>query len=226
MSSTRRAQAKVSMKADGVVYLLHFHERLGNERHSIQHYIGFTPDLEARLEKHREGRGARVTEVLKERGIGFDVVAVWPGNRQIENALKLHGATRICPTCTPSPRLPQVVQKAVEAEQRRKAREVRRDRKAQRAADAAAPVQVAPYERGAAMARQFMRQQLAVGRTADQIEATHAYITGPWREMTRHSDAQVEQYRGYSDVIAAALANLREVVPAETQAEAEAEAGA
>jgi hypothetical protein len=35
MTSTRRAQAKVSVKASGVYYLLHFHERLGTEKHSI-----------------------------------------------------------------------------------------------------------------------------------------------------------------------------------------------
>lgn len=226
MSSTRRARAKVSLRADGFVYLLHFHKRLGNERHSIQHYVGFTPDLEARLEKHREGHGARVTEVLKERGIGFDVVAAWPGNRQIENALKLHSATRMCPTCTPNPRVPQIVRKAAEAEQKRKARQARRDREALRTAEAAAAARVDPYERGAEMARQFMRQQTAAGRTADQIEATHGYITGPWAEMTRHSEAQIEQHRGYTDLVAAALVQQRQTEVASTRAEAEMEAGA
>ena len=117
MSNTRRAQTKVSLEADGVVYLLHFHERLGTERHYAQHYFGFTDDLDSRVEKHRAGQGARITEVLKERGIGFDVVAVWPGNRQIENALKLHSATRTCPKCTPNPRIPRIIRKAIEAEQ-------------------------------------------------------------------------------------------------------------
>jgi hypothetical protein len=109
MSSTRRARAKVSLIATGDLYLLHFCQRLGTGKHSIQHYLGFTPDLETRLDKHRRGQGARITQVLKERGIGWDVVAVWPGNRQVENALKLHSATRICPVCTPSPRIPLIV---------------------------------------------------------------------------------------------------------------------
>jgi hypothetical protein len=40
MSSTRRARAKVSLAATGDLYLLHFHQRLGTGKHSIQHYLG------------------------------------------------------------------------------------------------------------------------------------------------------------------------------------------
>src|SRR5260370_10973923 len=97
MPQLRRSYGKVSTNAAGLLYLLCFRERLGTDRHSIKHYLGFTWDLDARLEKHRAGQGARITEVLKERGIGWDVTAVWPGNRGIENQLKLHSATRICP---------------------------------------------------------------------------------------------------------------------------------
>src|SRR5581483_6621717 len=100
--------------------------------------------------------GARITEVLKERGIAFDVAAVWPGNRQIENALKLHSATRICPECTPSPRMPVILKKAIEAEERRRAREARKEarraREAQVRADAVAAKRADPYQRGSEMA--------------------------------------------------------------------------
>lgn len=211
MTNPRRARPRVSLKADGFVYLLHFHERLGNEKHSIQHYLGFTPDLEARVEKHRSGQGARVTEVLKERGIGFDVAAVWPGNRQIENALKLHSATRICPQCTPNPRVPLIVRKAIKAEERRQARAARLARQAQQHAEAAAgQCARSPYQRGADMAEQFMRDQVAAGRTAEQIAATHAYITGPWHERVHTSQAQAETFRGYAELVTAELARLRE----------------
>ena len=57
MTSTRRARAKVALTATGDLYLLHFHQRLGTGKHSIQHYLGFTPDLETRLDKHRRGQG-------------------------------------------------------------------------------------------------------------------------------------------------------------------------
>jgi hypothetical protein len=214
MTSTRRAQSKVSLTARGVLYLLHFHQRLGTAKHSIQHYLGFTTDLEARLEKHRQGDGARITEVLKERGIGFDVVAVWPGNRQIENALKLHSATRICPACTPNPRIPLIVSKAIQAEERRQARlaraEALRAREAQQYAETVAAARAkSPYQRGADMAERFVRDQVASGRTAEQIAATHAYVTGPLRERA-HTQAQAETFRGYSEKVTAALARLRE----------------
>jgi len=203
VSNTRRAQPKVSLTTTGVVYLLHFHQRLGTDRHYAQHYWGFTPDLEARVQKHRAGQGARITEVLKQRGIGFDVVAVWPGNRQIENALKLHSATRACPVCTPSPRIPRIIRKAVEAEERRQGRAARQE-------VTGPPRARSPYRRGAELAQMFVRAQVAAGRTADQIAGAHAYITGPWRERAQASEAQAETFRGYSDMVAAALARLRE----------------
>ena len=42
------------MAHNGIVYLLHF-ER--SYRHA-RHYIGFTQNLEQRLEEHRAGRGS------------------------------------------------------------------------------------------------------------------------------------------------------------------------
>jgi hypothetical protein len=202
------------VRASGVIYLLHFHQRLGTGRHSIRHYLGFTTDLEQRLDKHRQGRAARITEVLKERGIGFDVVAVWPGNRQIENALKLHSATRICPQCTPNPRVPLVVRQAIEAEERRQARAARqgaqRTRLARQRAEAVAAARArSPYQRGADMAERFIHDQVAAGRTPEQIAATHAYITSPVRGRAHTTQAQAETFRGYSEMVTAALARLR-----------------
>jgi hypothetical protein len=206
MSSTRRARAKVSLIATGDLYLLHFRQRLGTGKHSIQHYLGFTSDLDARLDKHRRGQGARITQVLKERGIGWDVVAVWPGNRQAENALKLHSATRICPVCTPSARIPRIVQQVIEAEEQRRARDAKRlARQVARAARARSP-----YQRGAELAELFLRDQAAAGRTARQIAATHAYLTGPGRQRGQATPAQAEVFRGYSEMVTTALAQLRE----------------
>lgn len=221
MSQTRRAKPRTSLQTGSLVYLLHFHERIGSDKHSIQHYTGSADDLERRIAQHRAGRGARVTQVLAERGIGFDVVAVWPGNREIENALKLHSATRICPTCTPSPRVPQVIQKAIEADKRRRARdarnEARRARAAQQRAEAVAAARANPYQRGAERAERFLRTQLEAGRTADQIEATHDYITGPFLERDQVTPAQAEEFRGYADRVAAGLAQLRTIQPGPAQ---------
>jgi hypothetical protein len=201
MPQLRRSYGKVSTNATGLLYLLCFRERLGTDKHSIKHYLGFTWDLDARLEKHRAGRGARITEVLKERGIGWDVAAVWPGNRGVENQLKLHSATRICPRCTPGAQTPRLVQAVIEAEARRRAREARKAarqiRDTQRHAAAIAKRAVmSPYERGADSAQRWKRQQAQAGRTAEQITATDAYITGPLRDSARANEAAKETSRG------------------------------
>lgn len=81
-------------------YLLHFASPIAPGRHTCQHYLGFTDDLEQRLADHRAGRGARLTEVAKERGIAFYVVNLWPGGRDVEAALKRkHNGRLLCPIC-------------------------------------------------------------------------------------------------------------------------------
>lgn len=82
------------------VYLLHFSEPLGNERHWARHYLGYAADLEARLAEHRRGGGARITEVAVERGIQLILVRSWPGGRTTERKLKSqHRHPRLCPLC-------------------------------------------------------------------------------------------------------------------------------
>ncbi len=83
----------------GDVYLLHFAAPI-SDQHTTQHYIGFALDLEARLDEHERGRGARLTQVARERGIVFQVAATWKGDRALERALKnLHNAPLLCPVC-------------------------------------------------------------------------------------------------------------------------------
>lgn len=88
----------------GVVYLLHFERPIMNARArytaAVQHYLGFTTDLTARLAEHRAGTGARLPAVFAERGIGFECVRTWVGGRQLEKHLKRQKhAWRHCPTC-------------------------------------------------------------------------------------------------------------------------------
>lgn len=79
-----------------VVYLLHFHEPYKHARH----YIGYSNHLSERLEQHRAGRGARLTEVVLDHGIGFDLVRTWRGGRRLERELKRrHCGPRLCPLC-------------------------------------------------------------------------------------------------------------------------------
>ncbi|MPZ24453.1 MAG: endonuclease [Dehalococcoidia bacterium] len=88
------------------LYLLHFDRDLGHARH----YLGYAGDIPARLTAHAAGAGARLTQVARERGIGWTLAATWPnGARTDERRLKRNGAsTRLCPLCPrrrrPSPR--------------------------------------------------------------------------------------------------------------------------
>ena len=83
----------------GYVYLLHF-ERPISEKHTAQHYIGWAYHLGSRMQQHLKGRGARFTQVAKERGIPFVIAATWPGDRIYERELKRKKhASRLCPIC-------------------------------------------------------------------------------------------------------------------------------
>jgi hypothetical protein len=88
------------------VYLIHFDEPIGdlsNPHGQAHHYLGYTEDLEERLARHRAGNGARLLEVLAERGISWRLARVWPdGDKALERRLKnCHGGGRFCPICDP-----------------------------------------------------------------------------------------------------------------------------
>lgn len=88
----------------GTLYLLHFDAPLGSEKHSASHYLGYTSHgLKARIQRHRDGNGARITQVLREKGIGFQVVRVWRHTtKSDERRLKNHHhRERLCPLCNP-----------------------------------------------------------------------------------------------------------------------------
>lgn len=81
----------------GTVYLLHFDEPYKHARH----YIGWSDNLDARIDAHRNGTGARLLEVIIGAGIGFCVARTWKRKtRAYERRLKKRGgAARICPLC-------------------------------------------------------------------------------------------------------------------------------
>lgn len=83
----------------GTVYLLHFDERY---KHA-GHYLGFADEkrsLHCRLHEHATGYGARLTQVVREAGIGWQLARTWRGDRKLERRLKnMGGAARICPIC-------------------------------------------------------------------------------------------------------------------------------
>jgi len=60
----------------GVVYLLHFSRPYCHAKH----YLGWTEDLQTRLEAHRTGTGARLTQVVVEQGITLELARTWDGD--------------------------------------------------------------------------------------------------------------------------------------------------
>jgi hypothetical protein len=83
----------------GYCYLLHLDQPL-NPTRPARHYLGYTKHLPSRMAAHLEGRGARFMQVARERGIGFVISRVWPGDRTFERKLKNRKeAPRLCPIC-------------------------------------------------------------------------------------------------------------------------------
>jgi hypothetical protein len=69
---------------------------------------------------------------------------------------------------------------------------------------------MSPYERGASLATQWTREQAGAGRTAEQVAATNAYVTGPLRERACRDAKTAETFQGWSTVVAVELERLRE----------------
>lgn len=84
-----------------MVYLLHFDSPIAPGKHTAQHYLGYADNLNARIEQHRAGTGARLCEVAKERGISFVIARTWEGGRLLERQLKNRkNAPKLCPLCS------------------------------------------------------------------------------------------------------------------------------
>lgn len=92
----------------GTIYLLHFNPRY---RHA-GHYLGWASDLDRRLEAHRTGAGARLTQVAVAAGCQLILARTWNGTRADEYSMKYsrvtnagkpvrrHSLTRLCPICS------------------------------------------------------------------------------------------------------------------------------
>lgn len=91
-----RPLALIAERSIPLVYLLHFNRPYKHARH----YLGSTNNLNARLERHRAGNGARLIEVITQAGIGFTLARTWEGGRTLERRLKnWHNSPKLCPIC-------------------------------------------------------------------------------------------------------------------------------
>lgn len=90
-------------RISATVYLIHFERAL----HHARHYVGYTAmeSVEARLARHRDGRGARLLAACNAAGIGYEIVRVWPfgdipSAKAQEKRLKRAGRNPDrCPVC-------------------------------------------------------------------------------------------------------------------------------
>jgi predicted GIY-YIG superfamily endonuclease len=79
------------------VYLLHFERPLKHARH----YLGKTTDRAARLADHLAGKGARILQVCRAKGIRWRCVRVWRrADRKLERRLKQLHRADLCPMCS------------------------------------------------------------------------------------------------------------------------------
>ncbi len=110
MAEIRRNLRRAARDARPGVYLLHFKEslpcRTGRRPSAAQHYLGSSDNIDRRVHEHASGSGARLTSVfVSERGIGFEVSAIWEcatikEARLLERRLKrLKNGRKLCPRC-------------------------------------------------------------------------------------------------------------------------------
>lgn len=86
------------------LYIIHLDEKLAH----TQHYAGSTNNLKQRLEAHTMGRGARYTQVVRERGIDWRLAGLYQCNhavmRRLERMLKDTARIfRFCEVCSERP---------------------------------------------------------------------------------------------------------------------------
>ena len=86
----------VLMAVEGIVYLLHYERPYHGP---MRHYVGFTDDLEQRLQRHREGKGGKTTRRAFDQGIGFTLARTWSGSLSLERQIKSRGPSNYCPLC-------------------------------------------------------------------------------------------------------------------------------
>lgn len=90
---------------EGQVYVLHFSRPIGTVRQQAGHYAGFASykrgGAAARVEEHREGRGARLTQVAVDNGVELQLAQVYDHcTRADERRLKNRGGLRrVCRIC-------------------------------------------------------------------------------------------------------------------------------
>lgn len=87
-------------------YLVHLHQPFGH----AQHYLGWSQDRPGRLRHHAAGTGSNLLRHVRQAGVTWSLVRVWPGaDRNAERRLHRWGsAARLCPVCRSATRRVQL----------------------------------------------------------------------------------------------------------------------
>jgi predicted GIY-YIG superfamily endonuclease len=176
--------------ARGTVYLIHFDIAYKHARH----YTGWTADLDARLDAHRHGYGARLMQVITAAGITWQLARTWPGGRDRERAIKdRHQAPQLCPLCSPRPH-PVTTGRAALITAARQPVPVLPQ-----------PAKTRPRDQGLRMAENFLNQR--AGWTADRLTASFEYVIGQFPGAP-HTPAMDEAFGVFAHTVTSRIALL------------------
>jgi predicted GIY-YIG superfamily endonuclease len=189
----------------GIAYLVHLTERLGH----AGHYSGFTEDLPARLAKHANGTGARLLQVAKERGIGWELARIWDGvTREQENRIKESSAAKKCPVCKGKPlSQAELTPRTTYGKQLI----TKGNTMTSTPLDPATEM-----DKGAATAERLIRAQMEAGFTPERIADIQAAIHHDYNPE-RANAVQAAFHEGYTTNAAALIRDYREMQDAEAE---------
>ena len=89
--SRNTSKRQMTYTPEETVYVLKFSEPLGNTANPhgyAKHYTGYSPNVHSRIEAHRHGCGASITQAAYRNGIRIEVVALFEGGRDLERKIK------------------------------------------------------------------------------------------------------------------------------------------
>jgi hypothetical protein len=174
---------------------------------SCSHYTGQSFDLPARQAAHGTSEGARLLEYQRARGGTWHIARTWKGGRWEERGIKdWRNGPLLCPDHSPGNRRGQPADVAHAAARARQEWErTYGTRSAGPAPDVPLPRLPAPppAEQGRRAGERFLATRQAW--SADRLAAALAYVTAPYREHDRHTQAAVQEMAAFTATVTAGI---------------------
>jgi len=170
---------------------------------SCSHYTGQSWDLPARQAAHGTSQGARLLEYQRARGGTWHIARTWKGGRWEERGIKdWRNGPLLCPDHSPGNRRGQPADVARAAARARGEWERKYGtRSAGPAPDVPPPRLPAPppTEQGRRAGERFLATRQ--GWPADRLAAALEYVTGPYREHARHTEAAAQEMAAFTATV-------------------------